>query len=69
MIFELRFDKEGLEAQAELKNKEIEDLQTKKRGDAFAILQLIREDDPDLLAKWETTQAPELGGEDDAGGG
>ena len=29
----------------------------KKRGDAIAILQLIREGDPDLLAKWETGQA------------
>ena len=39
-----------------------------KRGDAFAILQLIREEDPDLLAKWETCQASEVGGEDDARG-
>ena len=40
-----------------------------KWGDAFAILQLIREENPDLLAKWETSQAFELGDEDDAGGG
>ena len=40
-----------------------------KRGDAFAILQLIREEDPDLLARWDTGHAPEFGGEDDAGGG
>ena len=40
-----------------------------KKGDAFAILQLIREEEPDLLARWETGQAPEFGGEDNVGGG
>ena len=40
-----------------------------KRGDPFAILQLIRDEDADLLAKWETGQASEFGGEDDAWGG
>ena len=39
-----------------------------KRGDAFAILKLSREEDPDLLAKWEIGQASDFGGEDDAGG-
>ena len=40
-----------------------------KRGDAFAILQFIRGQDPDLLAKWETGQASEAGDDDSAGGG
>ena len=37
-----------------------------KRGDVLAILQLIREEDPDLLAKWEKGQ-PSFSGADDSG--
>lgn len=36
----------------------------KKRGDAFAILQLTMEKDPNLLAKWETGM-PSLSGAND----
>ena len=37
-----------------------------KRGDVLAILQLIREEEPDLLAKWERGQ-PSSSGADDSG--
>ena len=40
-----------------------------KRGDVFAILQLIKEEDPDILAKWETCQPSPSGADDDPAGG
>ena len=37
-----------------------------KWGDFFAILQLIREEDPNLLAKWEAGQSSPAGADDGA---
>ena len=47
---------------------EIEAKVLEKRGDAFDVLQFIREHDPDLLARWETGQTSEVVGGDNVRG-
>ena len=56
---------EGIELPTEMGvTPEIEDKILEKRGDVLAILQLIREEEPDLLAKWETGQPSSFGADD-----
>ena len=45
--------------------RELEAKILEKRDDVFTILQLIREEDTDLLAKWETDQPSPSGAGDD----
>lgn len=48
---------------------ELEAKIAEKRPDAFAILQLIRAEDPDVLAKWETGLGSPSGAEGGNDGG
>ena len=58
---------EGIELPTDMGvTPELEAKILEKRGDILAILQLIREEEPDLLEKWETGQpSPSRAGDGD----